>query len=148
MKSREGFSLEPSKKERELVEKLKENPKGYIEDQVRIEMERRFEDISTQDQELAKLSERGSKERLKMIDHFLPVYEFVIRKWERLAGEKLHDSFYSAAQKPDLIGRVLDKVLKNIKQTEQMQDDKARTLEAKKHRGTRDHAPDTLHYGD
>lgn len=146
MKNREGFTLEPSKSEQEIIEKLKDNPKGYVEDQVRSEMERRFSGMSASD--LQKYTERSSQARMGMIESFLSVHDFAVRKCERMTNEKLHESFHSAAQKTDLIGRVMDKVIKSIKQGEQLTEDKEKIKKAKQYRGSRDHAPDTLHYGD
>ena len=146
MKSREGFSLEPSKEEQKIIEKMKDNPKGYVDDQVRKEVEARFEGMNAN--ELAIYSEKGSAERLGMIKSFVSIHDFAVSKCEEVTGEKLHASFYYSTQKSELIGGVIDKVIKMKKQDEEIASDNEKIKKAKMHKGTRDHAPDTLHYGD
>jgi len=146
MRSRESFTLEPSRKEQEIISEIKENPKGYLENQLRLKMEEHFEEMSAGD--LAKYGERGSKERMNMIGNFVNIYDYAVIRAEKVINEKLHESFYSASQKTELIGGVLEKVIKNIIEREKLREDKRREDEARSFRGKSKYPPETLHYGD
>ncbi len=146
MRSRENFSLEPSGQEREITQKVKENPKAYVEDQIRMEMEQRFDGMSASD--LVKYGERGSKERMNMIENFINYYDLTVKEAEKIAQEKLHPSFYSVMQKTELIGSVLEKVIKTAAQREKLEEDRVNKEKSAAFKGRSKRPPETLHYGD
>jgi hypothetical protein len=124
---------EPKAKEPKKLKEIKEDPKGFIRDSLIRHFQIMLGDISVE--ELEKMKEKGSKERLKVIGVSTPDLNSLIAIWEHNTGEELHASFKTATDQSALLGDALDQYIDLRIRERQAAEDKKREVEAKKYRG-------------